>query len=133
MEEYDGLAESKASASAQTLLGSDELDKHLKDRKAVFQLTTWNMGSLPLPDEQQLRKLFYHGDIIQSVETAIHVVGIQECWPDANALELDLQIVLCPKFALFHSVSFGTLHLSIWIRRDLLWFTTGELAIILLC
>ncbi|CAL8102004.1 unnamed protein product [Orchesella dallaii] len=114
-------------AKSQTLLGSDELNKHLVERRAVVQLTTWNMGSLPLPDEHQLRKIFYHGDIIQAVD--VHVVAIQECWPDADALELQMQMCLCPQFALFHSVSFGTLHLSIFLRRDLLWFTTESVEI----
>lgn len=126
-----------------TLLGSDELSKHLQDRQAVFQITTWNMGSLPLPDEQQLRKIFYHyqhyqqnqhservappsAAIEEEVHIDVHIVSIQECWPDSDALELQMQMCLCPDFALFHSVSFGTLHMSIFIRRDLLWYTTGE-------
>lgn len=119
-----------------TLLGSDELSKHLRDRQAVFQITTWNMGSLPLPDEHHLRKIFYHYPHHhyqseqpyppeEDINVDVHVVAIQECWPEADALELQMQMCLCPQFALFHSVSFGTLHLSIFIRRDLLWFTTG--------
>lgn len=120
-----------------TLLGSDELSKHLEDRQAVFQITSFNMGSLPLPDEQQLRKIFYHyqhatstassGAILEQVHVDVHVVAIQECWPDTDALELQMQMCLCPEFALFHSVSFGTLHMSVFLRRDLLWFTTGNL------
>ena len=109
------------------LLGSEEMDKHLTRRQIAVQVTTWNMGSLPLPHENQMAKLFGHEADLEFVSRIdVHVIGIQECWPDVETWELVLQTALGNGYALFHSLSFGTLHLSIFIRRDLLWFTTGK-------
>lgn len=107
------------------LLGSEEMEKYLGGRKAIIQVTTWNSGSLPIPKEFQLRKLFFHeeDDLLKKVD--IHVVCIQECWPDSDAWELAIQSVLGIGFALFDSLAFGTLHISVFMRRDLLWFTGG--------
>ncbi|CAG7821565.1 unnamed protein product [Allacma fusca] len=106
------------------LLGSEEMRKYLSGSQATVQVTTWNMGSLPLPKEHELRKLFYHDEDESLKKVDIHVISIQECWPDSDAWELELQVCLGPGYALFHSLSFGTLHISIFFRRDLLWFTT---------
>jgi hypothetical protein len=112
--------------SSGPLLGSEEMEKYLCGRKAVIQVTTWNMGSLPLPKEYQLRRLFFHDEDESLKKVDIHVVAIQECWPDSEAWELALQTCLGPDLALYDSVAFGTLHISTFMRRDLLWFTTGE-------
>jgi len=108
------------------LLGSEEMEKYLGGRKAIIQITTWNSGSLPIPKEYQLRKLFFHDEDETLTKVDVHVVCIQECWPDADAWELALQSVLGIGFGLFESLAFGTLHISVFIRRDLLWFTTGK-------
>ena len=108
------------------LLGLEELRKYLGGERVTVQVTTWNMGSLPLPKEHQLRNLFFHDEDDSLKQVDIHVISIQECWPDADAWELELQVCLGPGYALFHSLSFGTLHLAIFLRRDLLWFTTGK-------
>ena len=107
------------------LLGADELEKYLPGKKATVQITTWNMGSLKIPSEHHLRKIFYHDEDDSLKKIDIHVVSIQECWPDSEAWEMELQVCLGPSFALYHSLSFGTLHISVFLRRDLLWFTTG--------
>jgi len=107
------------------LLGTRQLEKYLHEKLALIQVTTWNMGSLPLPSEHQLFKLFHHEyENFKNID--VHVVAVQECWPDVDAWELELQMCLGAEFALFHSISYGTLHLSVFLRRDLLWFTTGR-------
>ena len=40
--------------------------------------------------------------------------------------EIRLQETLGPSHVLYHSVSYGALHLAIFIRRDLVWFCSGE-------
>lgn len=87
------------------LLGSAALLKCLPQKEAVIQITTWNMGSLPLPSDNQLKAIFPNDDI------DIQVVAIQESWPDTDASELLFQMCLGPDFGLFHSIAFGTLHL----------------------
>ena len=108
------------------LLGSEEMEKYLSGRKAIIQVTTWNMGSLPLPKEYQLRRLFFHDEDESLKKVDIHIISIQECWPDSEAWEMALQGCLGPELALFDSLAFGTLHISIFMKRDLLWFTTGK-------
>ena len=39
--------------------------------------------------------------------------------------EVMLQATLGPTHVLFHSASHGSLHLAIFIRRDLIWFCSG--------
>lgn len=78
------------------------------------------MGSLPLPSDNQLKGIFKHEAI------DIYVLAIQESWPDSDASELLFQMCLGPSFVLFHSVNFGTLHMCIFLRRDLIWYTTGN-------
>jgi len=39
--------------------------------------------------------------------------------------ELKLQETLGPYYVLFHSSTHGTLHLAVFLRRDLIWFCSG--------
>jgi hypothetical protein len=105
------------------LLGSSELVKCLPNKEIVLQITTWNTGSLPLPKDTQLRAIFSDKD----TNADIHVIAIQESWPDTDASEVLFQLSLGPGYCLFHSIAFGTLHLCIFIRRDLVWYTSGML------
>ncbi|XP_021944283.2 inositol polyphosphate 5-phosphatase E-like [Folsomia candida] len=99
------------------LLGSNELIKCLPRKEAVIQICTWNMGSLPFPSDNQLKRIFKHDGI------DIHIIAIQESWPSPDESELLFQTSLGPGFVLFHSVTFGTLHLCIFLRRELVWYT----------
>jgi len=103
------------------LLGSSELLKCLPNKEAVIQITTWNTGSLPLPADTQLKAIFSDKD----TEADIHVIAVQESWPDTDASEVLFQLCLGPGYCLYHSIALGTLHLCIFIRRDLIWHTTG--------
>jgi len=40
--------------------------------------------------------------------------------------ELKIQETLGPQYVLFHSGSHGTLHLIVFLRRDLVWYTSGK-------
>ena len=50
------------------------------------------------------------------------VIGTQETFPEKTEWEIRLQDTLGPSHVLYHSSSLGTLHLSIFIRRDLIWY-----------
>lgn len=79
-------------------------------------------GSLPFPSDNQLKRIFKHDGI------DIHIIAIQESWPSPDESELLFQTSLGPGFVLFHSVTFGTLHLCIFLRRELVWYTCGMCA-----
>lgn len=48
--------------------------------------------------------------------------GTQESNPDKWEWEVSLQETIGPSHVLFHSVNLGTLHLAVFIRRDLIWY-----------
>lgn len=50
------------------------------------------------------------------------VIGTQESCSERFEWEVTLQETLGPSHILFHSTSLGTLHLAVFIRRDLIWF-----------
>lgn len=61
----------------------------------------------------------------------IVAVGTQESHPERFNWEVTLQETLGPSHVLFHSAALGTLHLAIFLRRDLIWFCSSKLFILL--
>lgn len=53
------------------------------------------------------------------------VVGTQESSPDRFEWEVTLQETLGPSHVLFHSTTLGTLHLAVYMRRDLIWYCSA--------
>lgn len=49
-------------------------------------------------------------------------IGTQESFSERNEWEVSLQETLGPTHILFHAASLGTLHLAIFLRRDLIWY-----------
>ena len=49
-------------------------------------------------------------------------IGTQESCSERFDWEVTLQETLGPSHVLFHAASLGTLHLAIFLRRDLIWF-----------
>lgn len=110
------------SLSQDSLLGHDELYRYFPNGKVNIFVCTWNqnrkrapmnLNDLLLPDQ-----LAYMPDI--------YAIGIQEAFSSQNDYlrdwEIELQTTLGPNHVLLHSSSLGVLHLSIFIRRDLIWF-----------
>ncbi|XP_037093497.1 inositol polyphosphate 5-phosphatase E-like [Pollicipes pollicipes] len=100
------------------LLGADELNACLPQRQVNVLVGTWNMNAkeppaclddLVLPDS-----LAFVPDLV--------VLGTQESHADHRGLLVRLQSTLGPSHVLFHSASLGTLHICIFIRRDLVWY-----------
>jgi len=101
-----------------SLFGTQELEKQFPDRTIRIFVGTWNMnGQVPprhLSEFLLPANLQYVPDLL--------VVGTQEVFPEKTEWEIRLQDTLGPSHVLFHSASLGTLHLSIFIRRDLIWY-----------
>ena len=53
-------------------------------------------------------------------------IGTQESSGNREDWEISLQETLGPGHVLFHSVELGTLHLAIFLRRDLIWVCSGN-------
>lgn len=60
----------------------------------------------------------------------IIAIGTQEAYPERFEWEVKIQETIGPSHVLFHSASLGTIHLAIFIRRDLLWFCSGNFQIL---
>ncbi|XP_050423119.1 inositol polyphosphate 5-phosphatase E isoform X2 [Adelges cooleyi] len=88
-----------------SLLGAMELERVLHNREAP----PLELNELLLPNTVP-----HLPDIL--------AIGTQESYHDKFEWEVSIQETIGPSHILFHSASLGTLHLAIYIRRDLLWF-----------
>ncbi|XP_072096520.1 phosphatidylinositol polyphosphate 5-phosphatase type IV isoform X1 [Mobula birostris] len=101
------------------LLGAAELDRYFPDRRIRVFVATWNMqGQKELPDTLDDLLLPYDCHYIHDM----YVIGTQEGIPDKREWDIRLQEVLGPYFVLLYSAVHGMLQLSMFIRRDLIWF-----------
>uniref|UniRef100_A0A8C5MU51 Phosphatidylinositol polyphosphate 5-phosphatase type IV n=1 Tax=Leptobrachium leishanense TaxID=445787 RepID=A0A8C5MU51_9ANUR len=101
------------------LLGADELDRYFPERRLGIFIVTWNMqGRKELPESLDDLLLPPDDDFAQDM----YVIGVQEGSPDRREWEIRLQETLGPHYILLHSSGHGVLYLSIFIRRDLIWF-----------
>lgn len=110
------------SVSQNSLLSHDELHRYFPNGRISIFVCTWNqnrkrapvnLNDLLLPDQ-----LVYMPDI--------YAIGIQEAYSSQQDYlrewEIELQTTLGPNHVLLHSCSLGSLHLALFIRRDLIWF-----------
>ncbi|MED6284118.1 inositol polyphosphate 5-phosphatase [Characodon lateralis] len=101
------------------LLGAEELDRHFPDRRVGVYVVTWNMqgekflpanlNDLLLPTDSEFAQDFY-------------VIGVQEGCPDRREWETCLQETLGPHYVMLYAAAHGVLYLTVFIRRDLMWF-----------
>ncbi|XP_075690733.1 phosphatidylinositol polyphosphate 5-phosphatase type IV [Rhinoderma darwinii] len=110
--------EGSLSASG-ALLGAEELDRYFPERLLRVFVATWNMqGRKDLPESLDDFLLPSDDDFAQDM----YVIGVQEGSPDRREWEIRLQETLGPHYVLLHSCAHGVLYLSVFIRRDLIWF-----------
>ncbi|ESO96192.1 hypothetical protein LOTGIDRAFT_116088 [Lottia gigantea] len=100
-------------------MGAEELERYFPNRQLHVWIGSWNMGehktlSSPMTD-------FLLPESCKYVQN-MYVVGTQENAMNRKEWEVLLQDTLGPMFVLFHSVSHGSLHLAVFIHRDLIWF-----------
>lgn len=104
--------------SANSLLGAVELDHTFPMREVTIFVGTWNMNGQSPPGELN--------DFVLPVGLEhipdILAFGTQESCSERFEWEVSLQETLGPSHVLFHSNSLGTLHLAIFLRRDLIWY-----------
>ena len=101
-----------------SLLGVEELDKYFPDRSVRVFVGSWNMNGQTPPS--------FLADFLLPVNVEyvpdVLVIGTQESLPDKTEWDVRLQETLGPSHVMFHSATLGTLHLSVFLRRDLIWF-----------
>ncbi|NWV14466.1 INP5E phosphatase, partial [Ptilonorhynchus violaceus] len=101
------------------LLGAEELSRYFPDRNIGIFVATWNMqGQKELPVNLDDFLLPTDPDFAQDM----YVIGVQEGCPDRREWEIRLQETLGPHYVLLHSAAHGVLYMSVFIRRDLIWF-----------
>ncbi|CAK6433462.1 unnamed protein product [Pipistrellus nathusii] len=101
------------------LMGAEELARYFPNRTVALFVATWNMqGQKELPVNLDELLLPAEADYAQD----LYVVGVQEGCSDRREWETRLQETLGPHYVMLHSAAHGALHLSVLIRRDLIWF-----------
>ncbi|XP_059619169.1 inositol polyphosphate 5-phosphatase E [Phlebotomus argentipes] len=104
--------------SYNSLLGGHELEKVLPSREVKIFVGTWNMNGQNPPKQMNDFVLPVGMDHVPDIIS----IGTQESCSERFEWEVTLQETLGPSHILLHSASLGTLHLAIFIRRDLIWF-----------
>ncbi|XP_031762408.1 phosphatidylinositol polyphosphate 5-phosphatase type IV-like [Xenopus tropicalis] len=103
----------------QGLFGEDVLERHLPQKNLKIFTATWNMnGKKDLPERLD-DFLFPLGT--ESAQD-LYVIGVQEGCPYRQEWESRLQRTLGHRYVLLHSAAHGVLYLSLFIRRNLIWF-----------
>ncbi|KAM5331624.1 phosphatidylinositol polyphosphate 5-phosphatase type IV isoform 2-T2 [Glossophaga mutica] len=101
------------------LMGAEELARYFPDRSVALLVATWNMqGQKELPPNLDELLLPPEADYTQD----LYVVGVQEGCSDRREWEASLQETLGPHYVMLHTAAHGALHVSVLIRRDLIWF-----------
>ncbi|KAJ8923183.1 hypothetical protein NQ315_001737 [Exocentrus adspersus] len=105
---------------ANSLLGAAELDRVCPNREVTIFVGTWNMNGHSPPKELNDFVLPVGVEHVPDILS----FGTQESSSERYEWEVSLQETIGPSHLLFHSVSLGTLHLSTFIRRDLIWYVS---------
>ncbi|KFP70900.1 72 kDa inositol polyphosphate 5-phosphatase, partial [Acanthisitta chloris] len=101
------------------LLGAEELSRYFPDRSVGIFVATWNMqGRKELP--LNLNDFLLPTDPVYAQD--MYVIGVQEGCPDRREWEIRLQETLGPHYVMLYSAAHGVLYMSVFIRRDLIWF-----------
>ncbi|KAM4616585.1 phosphatidylinositol polyphosphate 5-phosphatase type IV [Polymixia lowei] len=101
------------------LLGAEELDRYFPDRRMGVFIATWNMqGEKGLPTNLDDLLLPTDSEFAQD----FYIIGVQEGCPDRREWEIRLQETLGPYYVMLYAASHGVLYLTVFVRRDLIWF-----------
>uniref|UniRef100_A0A2A4IZH2 phosphoinositide 5-phosphatase n=1 Tax=Heliothis virescens TaxID=7102 RepID=A0A2A4IZH2_HELVI len=104
--------------ASHSLLGAAELEHVFPDREVKIFVGTWNMNGQPPPKE--LADFIFPNQVTHVPD--IFAIGTQESFSERTEWEITIQEVLGPSHLLLHSYYLGTIHLMVFIRRDLIWF-----------
>ncbi|XP_029533546.1 phosphatidylinositol polyphosphate 5-phosphatase type IV-like isoform X1 [Oncorhynchus nerka] len=106
------------------LLGAEELDRYFPERRVGIYIATWNMhGEKGLPNNLDDLLLPTDSEFAQD----FYIIGVQEGCPDryrttVREWEIRLQETLGPYYVMLYAASHGVLYLTVFVRRDLIWF-----------
>lgn len=114
--------EGSIGSGSPSMSGMDELDRYFPARKVNVLVGTWNMNEqkeidYPLDDFVLPESCDYVQDI--------YAFGTQENDMNKKEWEIKIQETIGPSHVMFQSVSLGSLHLVVFIRRDLIWFCSS--------
>ncbi|XP_066920486.1 phosphatidylinositol polyphosphate 5-phosphatase type IV-like [Clytia hemisphaerica] len=99
-----------------------EISNYLPDKKLKIFVGTWNMkGTKFLPSSLDDFLLPPESIYLQDV----YVIGTQEGTPFRREWQVRLQETFGPSHVLMQSSNFGVLQLSIFVRRELVWFCSS--------
>ncbi|XP_021348576.1 72 kDa inositol polyphosphate 5-phosphatase-like isoform X2 [Mizuhopecten yessoensis] len=102
-----------------SLMGAAELDRYLPERRIKVWIGSWNMGDIKeFKASLQDFLLPEASDFVQD----LYAIGTQENNMNKKEWEVIIQTTLGTSHVLFYSATHGSLHLAIFIRRDLIWF-----------
>ncbi|XP_046470067.1 inositol polyphosphate 5-phosphatase E isoform X2 [Neodiprion pinetum] len=104
--------------AANSLLGPVELEKVLPNREIKIFVGTWNMNGQSPPKELND---FMLPSCMETIPEML-AIGTQESCSERTEWEAALQETLGPSHVLLTSTGLGTLHLALFVRRDLIWF-----------
>uniref|UniRef100_A0A1I8HBX1 IPPc domain-containing protein n=1 Tax=Macrostomum lignano TaxID=282301 RepID=A0A1I8HBX1_9PLAT len=111
------------SLSANGLLGADQLDALIADRRVDIMAVTWNMAGLDSKSyPRSLESLLFPPD--QEHVPDVYALCFQEVTPDIKELLLRCQATIGPNHVLFEFCRNKALLLAIFLRRDLIWFVS---------
>ncbi|KAK6306584.1 hypothetical protein J4Q44_G00235090 [Coregonus suidteri] len=107
------------------LLGAEELDRYFPERRVGIYIATWNMhGEKGLPNNLDDLLLPTDSEFAQD----FYIIGVQEGCPDRREWEIRLQETLGPYYVMLYTASHGVLYLTVFVRRDLIWFCSVRLS-----
>ncbi|XP_012553709.1 uncharacterized protein LOC100208426 isoform X1 [Hydra vulgaris] len=99
-----------------------ELTNYLPNKKLTVFVGTWNMkGTKFLPDSLDSFLLPPESEYLQD----IYVIGSQEGTPFRREWQVRLQETFGPSHVLMQASNFGVLQMSIFVRRELVWFCSA--------
>lgn len=104
--------------ASHSLLGAAELEHVFPDREVKIFVGTWNMNGQGPPKE--LADFIFPNQVKHVPD--IFAIGTQESYSERTEWEITIQEVLGPSHLLLHSYYLGTIHLMIFVRRDLIWY-----------
>ena len=111
------------------LLSGDELERNLAEKRARILVATWNMGGTKKLSDNLDELLL--PEMIQTMPD-IYVIGVQEFELNQKEWEICLQEQIGPTHVKYTSYYHGSIGLCVFIKRELIWFCSGKLLLLLL-
>ena len=109
---------------ALALVSDKKLEKHWPNKEVSVWVVTWNMNCQIPRSQNELYKYFKTLKTERGGEPDIVAFGTQETAAETSEWNTLLQAALGPSHVLFHSAAIGMLYQSVFIKRELIWFTS---------